>query len=275
MDERQITTRTTKIAEASAPCRTSKKLINRLEIIGGKDNFPADRWLARKVLAVAPDLPIGAQKNRDFLLRAARGVAKDGIDQYIDVGTGLPAATNLHEVVREIVPAARVVHVDNDPLVLLHARALLTGYPKDGTAFIDADVRDPERIEREAAYYLDLSRPVALSLGAVLHFIRDQDDPAAIVAHLMTALAPGSYLVLSHGTGDFRPEQANQAVQVYEDNGIPVRVRSRAEVAALVPAGMEILAPGVVPVHRWRPASNGGKVADGKVGIYGLVARKL
>jgi hypothetical protein len=243
--------------------------------IGGKDNFPADRWAAKKVLAVVPDLPIGARANRAFLLRAVAVLAGLGVDQFLDVGTGLPAEPNVHEVVQAVNPAARLVYVDNDPLVLVHARALLRGTPEGMVSYVDADMRDPDRIVRGAAETLDLCRPVGLSLGAVLHFVPDDEEAAGIVATLMGSLAAGSWLVLSHGTGDFRPKQAGNGVAVYQDSGIPVRVRSRAEVTALVPAGMEVASPGVVPVHRWRPDDTASPVANGKVGLYGLLARKL
>ncbi|WP_232303953.1 SAM-dependent methyltransferase [Pseudofrankia sp. DC12] len=243
-------------------------------LTGGKDHFPADRLAAERALAVVPDLRTGALENRAFLLRAARVLAEDGIDQYLDVGTGLPADPNLHEVVQRLIPAARVAYVDNDPLVLAHARALLTSRPEGVTAYVDADVRRPADILRDAGHWLDLSRPVAVCVGALLHFIPDEDDPAGMVADLLGALAPGSCLVLSHGTGDFRPKEADAGVRAYRDSGITVRVRSRAEVTALVPAGMRIGAPGVVPVQRWRPDHGPGGVTDGQVGLYGLLARK-
>jgi hypothetical protein len=242
--------------------------------LGGKDNFPSDRAAAEKVLAVVPDLPIGARENRAFLLRAVRVLAGLGVDQFLDVGTGLPSEPNLHEVAQAVNPKARVVYVDNDPLVLVHARALLRGTPEGVLSYIDADMSAPARIWEEAAETLDLDLPVGLSLGAVLHFVPDDGQAAGIVAGLMGALAAGSFLVLSHGTGDFRPKQAGNGVAVYQDSGIPVRVRSRTEVTALVPAGLEITAPGVVPVHRWRPDETGGLPANGRVGLYGLLARK-
>jgi hypothetical protein len=242
--------------------------------LGGKDFYPADEAAAEKVLAVVPGLRVGARANRAFLHRAARVLVQDGVDQFLDIGTGMPVAPNLHEVVQGWNRAARVVYVDHDPLVLVHARALLTGSREGRTGFVDADVRDPAFILEAAAEWLDLSRPVAVSLGAVLHFIPDIDKPAGVVADLMGALAPGSCLVLSHGTGDFRPVQADQGVQVYQHSGITVRVRSRSEITALVPAGMEIAAPGVVSVHRWWAESGALDVEDGEIGIYGLLARK-
>ncbi|MBL7497189.1 SAM-dependent methyltransferase [Frankia sp. CNm7] len=245
--------------------------------LGGKNNFPADRAAAEQVLRVAPSVRVWARENRAFLHRAARYAAHAGVDQYLDVGTGFPAAPNLHEIARKTTPAARVVYVDNDPLVSVHARALLTSPPDGRTAYVEADLRSPEAIlsSEELGATLDLSRAVVLSLVAVLHFLPDDDDPAGVVRRLVDALAPGSCLILSHGTGDFAPEAARRGAEIYRERGIAVQARSKAEIAALVPAGMALVEPGVVPIHRWRPDAGSGEYGDTEIGVYGLVARKL
>jgi hypothetical protein len=244
--------------------------------LGGKDNFPADREAAEQVLKIFPEVRTGAVENRGFLQRAARFVAAVGTDQFVDVGTGLPTSPNLHEVVQAVNPAGRVVYVDNDPLVLVHARALLTGTPEGRTVYVDADLRDPRKILAEAfGDVIDVSRPVALSLVAVLHFLPDKDDPAGIVRRLVEPLAVGSSLLLSHATGDFAPREAAAVQAAYAARGISLRLRTRAEITALVPAGMQIGAPGVVPVHRWLPEDEAKPlVEDADVGVFGLLARK-
>jgi hypothetical protein len=188
----------------------------------------------------------------------------------------LPTSPNLHEVVQAVNPAGRVVYVDNDPLVLVHARALLTGTPEGRTVYVDADLRDPRKILAEAfGDVIDVSRPVALSLVAVLHFLPDKDDPAGIVRRLVEPLAVGSSLLLSHATGDFAPREAAAVQAAYAARGISLRLRTRAEITALVPAGMQIGAPGVVPVHRWLPEDEAKPlVEDADVGVFGLLARK-
>ncbi|MDT3440973.1 SAM-dependent methyltransferase [Pseudofrankia sp. BMG5.37] len=246
-------------------------------LLGGKNNYGADQVAAQQALGVVPHLRTSARENRAFLHRAVRFAAGAGVDQFLDVGTGIPTEPNLHQIAQGVNPAARVVYVDHDPLVLVHARALLTGSPEGRTAFVDADLRSPQAILSSAAVgtTLDLSRPVGLSLVAVLHFVPDSDDPASIVADLVAAAPKGSLLVLSHGTGDFAPERTRLGVEAYRKAGITVQVRSRDEVAALVPAGLEILDPGIVPVHRWRPDTDPDQYKDEEIGIYGLVGRKL
>ncbi|MBL7495088.1 SAM-dependent methyltransferase [Frankia sp. CNm7] len=243
--------------------------------LGGKDNFPADRAAAERVLQVMPSALLGARENRRFLHRAVRQVAGAGVAQFLDVGMGIPAAPNVHEIAQEVIPAARVVYVDNDPLVSVYARALLTSSRQGCTAYVEADLRAPEDIlaSDEVAGTLDLSLPVALSLVAVLPFLLDADDPAGVVRRLVDALAPGSVLILSHGTGDFAPEEARRGVEVYQHSGIRVRVRSKEEIAGLVPVGMTLKEPGVVPVHRW--GGRRSRRRDAEIGVYGLVARKL
>ncbi|WP_231861494.1 MULTISPECIES: SAM-dependent methyltransferase [Frankia] len=244
--------------------------------LGGKDNFPADREAAEQARAVAPNASVAARANRAFMARAVRHLAGEaGIDQFLDIGTGIPTSPNLHEIAQEAVEGARVVYVDNDPIVLTHARALLTGTPAGRTAYLDADVRDVRRIltAPEVTDTLDLSRPVALSLLAVGHFLPDSDDPGAIVRRLVDALPAGSYLVLSHLTPDHDPS-IEAGAKAYRARGIPLRPRTRAEIEALF-GGLELLDPGLVCVHRWRPdATVPTDLTDAQVSAYGAIGRK-
>ncbi|ABD11171.1 hypothetical protein ThrDRAFT_03153 [Frankia casuarinae] len=213
--------------------------------------------------------------NRAFLRNAVRFLAADcGIRQFLDIGTGLPATDNTHEVAQGVAPDARIVYVDNDPLVLTHARALLTSTPAGRTAYVEADLADPESILSSPvlADTLDLTRPVALSLIAILHFFPDVAEPYAIVARLMDALPAGSYLMLSHATGDFDPAVA-RAADSYRSQGIAGQLRSRAEVARFFD-GLDLVNPGLVVAHRWRPGGPVEELADAQVSIYSAVARK-
>jgi hypothetical protein len=205
-----------------------------------------------------------------------RFLAEAGIDQFLDVGAGIPTAPNVHQIAQAVIPTARVVYVDNDPIVLAHSRALLASSPQGRTAYLDADLRRPEAILADPVLSetLDLSRPVALSLIAILHFFPDSSGPAAIVRRLIDELPPGSHLVISQGTGDFAPEQTRLVAETYQQRGMSVRFRSLAEVEALVPPGMEILEPGVVLLHRWRPDTDPEQYPDADVSGYGLIARK-
>jgi hypothetical protein len=200
-----------------------------------------------------------------------------GIRQFLDIGTGIPTSPNLHEVAQGIAPDVRVLYVDNDPIVLAHARALLTGTAAGRTAYLDADLRDPTKIlgSAELAETLDLSRPVALSLIALFHFIPDSDDPYGLVRTHLDALPAGSYLALTNFTGDFAPEEAAHAVEVYQRRGIPARERTRAEVERFFD-GLELVEPGVQAVHRWRAESpTAGDPTDAQVSVYGAVAHKI
>jgi hypothetical protein len=242
--------------------------------LGGKDNFPADRAAVDRVLTVVPNIVVTARQNREFLVRAVRYLAERGIRQFLDVGTGIPTSPNTHEVAQVIDPAARVVYVDNDPIVLSHARALLTGTRQGRTAYIDADLRRPEAILADPALRrtLDLEQPVALLIIAVLHFLTDSDEPLKLVRRLLEALPAGSYLVVTHVTGDFAPEQWEQAVQIYRQSGITAQVRTRSEVAGFF-AGLELEEPGLELVHRWRPEPEPEQLEDAAVSCYGAVAR--
>jgi trans-aconitate methyltransferase len=220
-------------------------------IIGGKDNFAADRETAATVLAGWPGLRTSMIANRACMQRMGRHLAGLGVRQFIDVGTGIPSSPNLHEVVQETAPDARIVYVDNDPIVLAHARALLTSTPEGRTAYIQADMSSPESLLGDATLrdILDLSRPVALTVIAMLQFV---EDAQGLIEALVAPLAPGSYLAVTIPTGDLAPESQRLADD-YTSSGIPMYLRNRAEVERLF-AGLELLAPGVVPMPRWHPA---------------------
>ncbi|MCM6773197.1 SAM-dependent methyltransferase [Nocardia sp. CDC159] len=223
--------------------------------LGGRDNYPADRALGDAIAAHIPAIREMARANRAFLGRAVRYVIRElGITQFLDIGTGIPTAGNTHEVAQQLDPAARVVYVDNDPIVLAHARALMSGTPEGRTAFIHADLHDPDGIRNEPALAqtLDLDRPVALMMVAVLMYFRDEDDPHGILAKLLAALPSGSCLVITHPTADFDPKAMKNVVMASEQAGITFYPRSRTETERLF-AGTRVVDPGVVPVVTWRP----------------------
>ena len=240
--------------------------------LGGHDNFAADRAAALKVSEAAPEAQLMAIENRNFLRRAVRYLAVEaGITQFVDIGTGLPTQGNVHQVVQEINPDARVVYVDNDPMVLAHSRALKTG---GNTVVMEADLRNPQAIldHPGARKLIDFDQPLAVLLVAVLHFISDDDDPPAIVAAIVDALPPDSYLVLSHVTGDIRRESAASAAVHYKKVTPGATLRGRDEILRFF-AGLELIEPGVVQVPYWR--TDGPELADaGKVWILGGVGRK-
>lgn len=245
--------------------------------LGGKDNFAADRELMDKMLAVTPAIRTMARENRAFLGRAVRYLTgRAGIRQFLDIGTGLPSANNVHEVAQGEAPDARVVYVDNDPLVLAHARALLTSSPEGRTAYIHADLRDPLAILNDPATrdVLDFTRPIALVLVAVLHFIPDEDRPGDLVATLLDALPPGSYLLASHSTGEHDRAGAASATRAYRDRGVALQLRDSDEFARLAFAGLDLIPPGVVPVSEWRPDEADPRPTLAEVSFYGGVARK-
>ncbi|WP_433241059.1 SAM-dependent methyltransferase [Streptosporangium sp. CA-135522] len=221
--------------------------------LGGKDNFAADRAAAEEILSIAPEVRVAARENRAFLGRAVRFLAETGIEQFLDIGTGLPTRGNVHEVVHQIAPEARVVYVDNDPIVLAHARALLRG-ARNEVLVSSGDLRQPEEILKspEIQEHLDFSKPVAVLLVAIMHFITKSDDPGRIVATLRDAVPPGSYLVLSHGSRDSRPAAVNKGVKVYKRANSPLVLRSRQEILELFD-GFELVDPGLVWLPEWRP----------------------
>ncbi|MGW2514719.1 SAM-dependent methyltransferase [Streptomyces scopuliridis] len=216
--------------------------------LGGKDHYPADRELAEKLASGAQR---GAQINREFMHRAVAWAAREGIDQYLDIGTGIPTVPNLHQVVQEILPASRIVYTDNDPIVLRHAEALLVSGPLGATDYLEADVRRPDEILEHARGFLDFSRPVALSLIALMHFVPDEDDPYGITRTFVDALPSGSVLIVSHGTADFlAPEQAAKVTGTYRKGGISLCPRTRAEVERLF-EDTDLVEPGLVRAPEW------------------------
>jgi S-adenosyl methyltransferase len=244
-------------------------------LLGGKDNFAADRAVADAVAKAMPSAREMVRANRAFLGRAVRYLAAGAcVRQFLDVGTGIPTAGNTHEVAQAVAPESRIVYVDNDPIVLAHARALMTSGPAGATAFIQADLRDPGKILDDPALRrtLDLGRPVALMLIAILMYIRDEENPWGLVSTLMDALPSGSYLALTHPTADFNPEEVAGAVAATEQGGISFTVRSQAEVAAFFD-GLELVDPGVVPILAWRP--DGAPPRDPRTAYYyGAAGRK-
>ena len=246
--------------------------------IGGKNHFSADRMVADKALASWPAGRIGLRENRAFLGRAVRFLAAEaGIRQFLDLGSGLPATNNVHEVAQAVAPASRVVYVDNDPLVLAHARALLTPVSAEGrTAYVQADVREPASILSSSVIrsVIDFSQPVALMLVAMLHFLQDEDKPSEVVRTLLDALPSGSYLAASHMTLEHDPAAVGGGQQAYLDAGIPMHARDADEFAELVFEGLEIVPPGVVLVSQWRRDAPGPLPTPAEVSCYGGVARK-
>ncbi|HEU5156641.1 MAG TPA: SAM-dependent methyltransferase [Streptosporangiaceae bacterium] len=241
-------------------------------LLGGKDNFAADRELAERLVAVAPHSRWIVRQNRAFVERAVRYCAERGLRQFLDLGCGLPTTDPVHEIARRVDPTCRVVYVDNDPVIARHAQALLAA-STTGVAAIRRDVRRPKEIlcHDDVRALIDVTRPVAVLLAAVLHNVTDDDDPAAIVAHAMADLAPGSHLVLSHPTHDVLPGQAARAKELYRCTGAPLVTRSRHEVGALF-AGLELVAPGLVFTAEWRAEREIDR--PGLSGMYAAVARK-
>ena len=247
-------------------------------LLGVKDNFAADRAAAEAGLRANPNSRIPPRENRAFLGRAVRYLAGEaGISQFLDIGTGIPTSPNVHEIAQGIEPRARIVYVDNDPIVLAQARALLTTGPEGRTAYIDADLRDIDAILGSADLQrtLDLSKPVGLLLIAVMHFIPDEDDPWTLAARLLAALPSGSYLALSHLTGDFDPAAWAGVVAVYRRSGVTMQVRPKPDVERFF-AGLDLIDPGVVSLPQWRPDPSdvGRPPSDAAVSVYGGVARK-
>ena len=223
-------------------------------LLGGKDNFAADRAVAAKLAAAKPAVRHNVRANRAFLGRVVRYLAAEaGIRQFLDLGTGLPSLDNTHEVAQRVALKSRVVYVDNDPIVIAHARAMLISSPEGATAYLNADIRDPESILEQAAETIDLDRPVAVILLGVLYMIPDADEPYGKVASYVDAVAPGSYLAISHPASDVDAEEAAEAARRY-DNSLPTTQtnRSRAQVTKFFD-GLELVEPGVVQLNKWRP----------------------
>ncbi|MGH3187816.1 MAG: SAM-dependent methyltransferase [Streptosporangiaceae bacterium] len=242
--------------------------------LGGKDHFAADREAAQRVLEVMPSMPAIARAARLFLTDAVNQLAADhGIRQFLDIGTGLPTADNTHDVAQRAAPQSRIVYVDHDPVVLAHARALLTSDPEGMTDYLQADLRDTGAILAGAAATLDFTRPVAVLLIAVAHFIPDHDDPYGVVARLMAAVPSGSYLVMAHAASDIAPEASAQMARRYNQmSPASITPRSREQVARFFD-GLDLLPPGLVPISQWGLSGQVDPAVGGLVG-YCAIARK-
>jgi S-adenosyl methyltransferase len=244
--------------------------------LGGKNHFAADRELADRAAQNRPVMRTGPREQRKFLGRVVRYlVAEAGIRQFLDIGTGLPTTDNVHEIAQRVAPSSRVVYVDNDPLVLAHARALLTSAPEGRTAYIHADLREPSAILSSPAVseVLDFGQPIGLILMGILHLLQDEDKPAEIIRSLADALPPGSYLAASHATGEFDPAMAS-SWRTFREAGVRGQLRDSGEFSRLAFAGLDLVPPGVVLVSEWRPDETGPPPLPAEVSCYGGVARK-
>ncbi|WP_405495334.1 SAM-dependent methyltransferase [Nocardia sp. NBC_00511] len=243
--------------------------------LGGKDNYEVDRQAAAEILKAWPEIRTAARINREFMHRSTRYLAERGVRQFLDIGTGIPTEPNLHQIAQEIAPDSRVVYVDFDPLVLAYARALMTGTEQGTTTYIHGDVTDPVSIltAPELTQTLDLSKPVGLSMIALLHFV--EADINKIVTTFLDALAPGSYLAICTITTDFSPDSVARAADVYKVRKLPAQTRTHDEVAGWF-SSLELIDPGVVPPHRWN-LDDGIEMPpsyDAKVNCYCAVGRK-
>ncbi|WP_075737439.1 SAM-dependent methyltransferase [Streptomyces acidiscabies] len=238
--------------------------------LSGNDNYPADIAAAKKVLELFPRIKQTARSNREFMHRAARHLSGLGIAQFLDIGTGIPTEPNLHQIVQQTNPAARIVYVDNDPIVLRHAQALLRGTLEGHIAYLHAEVRDPAQILAYAREHLDFTQPIGLSLIALLHFVTDDQQPYKIVEKLLEPLIPGSHLMLSHGIIE-DPETVKRVDAVYRAGGTSIRARSFEEIALFF-QGLEVCDPGIVPSTQWRPDDT--MTVHNEPAVYAGVARK-
>jgi hypothetical protein len=246
-------------------------------ILGGKDNYEMDRQAGDASIQVWPALRIHMQANRAFMHRAGRFLAAErGIRQFLDIGTGIPTKPNLHEVVQAVAPDARIVYVDNDPIVLAHARALMTSSPQGHTAYINADMRNPEAIldAPELRETLDLDQPIGLLLIAMLHFIEDDEEAYRVVRHVVNVLPSGSFFTATIATDEFAPEPLAKVREQYYAHGETLRWRTK-EQAEQFFEGLELEEPGLVQMHKWRPdPTEVGRIADADIAMYGAVGRK-
>jgi hypothetical protein len=243
--------------------------------LGGKDNFAVDREAAEQALAAYPGLRGGVRAQRAFLGNAVRYLAGTaGVRQFLDIGTGIPTASNTHEVAQAVAPDARIVYVDNDPIVLAHARDLLTGGRPGTTSYLDADLRDTETILTTGAALLDFRQPVAVLLIGVLQLIPDSDDPHGIVARLMGAVPSGSWLAVFHPASDILADEIGEAARRVNMRSVnTTTLRSRGEVERFFD-GLELIEPGLVQVHRWRPGSEAPDTGDEVAGYAGLARKR-
>jgi O-methyltransferase involved in polyketide biosynthesis len=240
--------------------------------LGGKDNFAADRVMGERTLQAYPNLVYSVRANRAFLVRTVRFLAGQGIRQFLDIGTGIPTANNTHEVAQRIAPDSRIVYVDNDPVVLSHAKALLKSTPEGACAYIDADLRDPDAILAAAADTLDFTKPVAVMLIAVMHFVGDDAQASAIMRRLTAACVPGSYVALSHAASDIDAAQMAEMIRrLNESTAEKTTLRDRGGVTRLFD-GLELVEPGVIRAAEWRPDSD--LEAASPAALWGGVARK-
>lgn len=242
--------------------------------LGGKDNFAVDREVSAQLLSVMPDWIVFASADREFLGRAVRYLAGEvGIRQFLDVGTGIPTRDNTHEVAQRVAPESRVVYVDNDPVVLAHAGALLVSTPPGVTDYIDADLNEPDEILRGAARTLDFNEPIAITLLGILEFVTDNAKAYGIIKRLMDSVVSGSHLVIAHPTTDIDGEAMRTVEQIWNDSGaVPAKFRSRDEFSRFFD-GLELLEPGVVSLTQWRP-DPATLCTDRQLGFYCAVGRK-
>ncbi|MFJ8865125.1 SAM-dependent methyltransferase [Streptomyces sp. NPDC102473] len=220
--------------------------------LGGKDNYPVDEAMGRQMLAVEPGVPVMAKVNRAFMHRATRWLTDNGIRQFLDIGTGIPTEPNLHQVAQQAAPDTRVVYCDNDPIVLAHAGALLKGTDEGAIDYVQADARDVDAILERAGKTLDFSRPVALSMIALLHFVSDEDGAYELVDRLTGVLAPGSHVVISHVTADLHPAEARKVDEMYKANTLTLAPRTRDQFSRFFD-GLELVEPGIVAGEAWHP----------------------
>lgn len=248
-------------------------------ILGGKDYYPADQEAGDAMVREWPALPVHMRANREFMNRAVRYLAEEaGVRQFLDVGTGIPTSPNIHEIAQSVAPESRVVYVDNDPLVLALSQGLLSGTDRARTAYVEADMRDPGAILDAPAFRetLDLGEPVALAVIAIVHFMLDEHDAVGIVRRLLEPLPAGSYLAMSIGTAEFAPDEVGRVAREYAARGMPMRLRTLSEAGEFF-TGLDLVEPGIVQVHKWRPDGTGTGtevIQDEDIAMYGAVARK-
>ncbi|WP_127498325.1 SAM-dependent methyltransferase [Actinoplanes solisilvae] len=262
----------TELPELNTEVAHSARLWNYL--LGGKDNFAADREAAEFALALMPELVQSARANREFLGRAVRYLAGEGgVRQFLDIGTGLPTAGNTHEIAQGVASDSRIVYVDNDPMVLVHARALLTSTPEGATDYLDADLRSPAEILSRARGTLDFGQPIAIMLLGIVNFVVDDAEAAAVVRALVDEVPPGSYLVISHPTTEVNGPAVEESMREWNASGAaPITARTREQIAGFFD-GLELLDPGVVTCSAWRPDPAHPGITD-KVSEFAAVGRK-